>query len=147
MSADLSRDLELWETGLLTTDALDGRHPGVDVLGLIELHRGLRSIASAPVPPAERVWTRVADQLPARPARRPAGLLRIALALALVLLILPGVAYASAPAVIEHASAEVIHAGFHLVGGHPHPHLLPAQTPSPSPHSSPSPHASPSPHR
>lgn len=134
MNDDVLRDLARWEKGDLSSADLVARHPEQEAL--LHMHRALRELASAPVPPAERSWQRLRLSLA---DRRPRSIWRMAPAIALgsiALLASTGaVAAATAPVHTAEAIHHVLHVvGHHQHGQHPPVQHAPAHTPSPAPH-------------
>lgn len=141
MNDDVLRDLERWEKGDLDSEEIAARHP--EHQGLLRVHRSLREVASAPLPPAERSWHRVRLSLA---GSRPRSFGRIAPAVALgsiaLLASMGAVAAATAPVQTAQAIDHVLHVvGHHQPGQHPpvqhapaHPPSSPLHAPSPTPH-------------
>lgn len=149
MNDDVLRDLERWEKGDLDSEEIAARHP--EHQGLLRVHRSLREVASAPLPPAERSWHRVRLSLGA-PGRRRFWRMSPAIALGAIALLasMGAVAAATAPVQTAQAIDHVLHVvGHHQHGQHPPVQHAPAHPPSPTPHppSSPSHAPSPTPHR
>lgn len=142
MNDDVLRDLARWEKGDLGSEEMVARHP--EHASLLRVHRMLREVASAPVPPVERSWQRVRVSLA---DRRPRSIWRMAPAIILgsiaLLASLGAVAAATVPVQTAEAIDHVLHVvGHHQHGQHPPVQHAPAHTPSPAPHT-----ASPTPHR
>jgi len=96
----LDEDLELWEQGELSLEALEARHPGEHARGLADVHGRLVALAEEPVPDLERSWEELRGRLPSLDAtasgRRRGAPRRLLIALAATLLV-GGTAYASSP--------------------------------------------------
>ncbi len=67
MNPDLEEDLGRWETGAISLDELEERHPGNDARAFAELHARLRLIAREPTPDPASGWTAVERRLAERP--------------------------------------------------------------------------------
>jgi hypothetical protein len=64
MNRRLEQDLERWEAGMAPLDDLEERHPGPEVLQLIELHRLMTALGREATPDPERGWQRLSARLP-----------------------------------------------------------------------------------
>lgn len=66
---ELERDLERFERGELSLDALERAHPGEDVRGLAALSERLLALGAEPTPDPEASWSALRERLPERTDR------------------------------------------------------------------------------
>ena len=132
----LDGDLELWESGELSRQALMER--GAEAEALLLLHDRLSALATEPVPDPTESWDALRERLPARLPRRRHGLLARPLLVAAVVVALTAAVAAAAPTV-RHGLSGTWQGITHVFVGHPRtlpvtgltdPSLTPSQTPS-----------------
>ena len=66
MSTQLLNDLTAWESGDLELAEVEGRHPGADVTGLVEIHKLMVAAGTPEVPAVAESWEKLKSALPER---------------------------------------------------------------------------------
>lgn len=121
MTKGFADDAVRWESGELSLDELEARHPGRDVRGLADLSGRFAAIAESPTPDPEASWTALRDRLPVRmwtPERVQRRVRRsLVAAAAAAMLAGTSIAYAAGVEPVRHQVDRIVSSVVDLVSG------------------------------